>query len=131
MLLRVLPVGGDQIPNLTSFDQRHHLSWGDVAVDNISNPSVIKVHLKRSKCDQLQRGVDVYQGRAGGDLCPVAAVMHYVSRRGPVPGCFFLFGDSSPLTKGLQWSQFPDWCYYDGGPGGGQRLDDSDAGQVE
>ena len=87
------------IPNLTSFDQRHHLSWGDVAVDDTSNPSIIKVHLKRSKCDQLQRGVDVCLGRVGGDLCPVAAVMLYVSRRGPVPGCFFLFGDGSPLTK--------------------------------
>ena len=61
----------------------------NVAVDDVNNPTVVKVHLKRSKCDQLQRGVDVFRGQTGTDLCPVTAVMRYVSLRDPDPGCFF------------------------------------------
>ena len=33
------------------YDQVVHLSWGDVAVDSKTSPSMVKVHLKRSKCD--------------------------------------------------------------------------------
>ena len=45
------------------YDLAVHLSWGDVAVDNRTSPSMVKVHLKRSKCDQFGRGVDVVVGR--------------------------------------------------------------------
>ena len=87
------------IPGLTTFDGNCHLSWGDVAADDLSNPSVLRVHLKRSKCDQVGQGVDVFVGKTGCDLCPVGAVMQYVAQRGPDPGCFFRLHDGSPLTK--------------------------------
>ena len=87
------------VPSLTAFDQRWHLAWGDVSVDSVSDPAVLKVHLKRSKCDQLGQGVDVFVGRTGDNLCPVSAVMRYVAWRGLSSGCFFLLGDRSPLTK--------------------------------
>lgn len=77
------------VPTLTAFDERVHLAWGDVAVDNQKNPSSLRVHLKRSKCDQFGRGVDVYVGRTGSCLCPVAAVLAYMVSRGPGPGPFF------------------------------------------
>ncbi len=35
----------------STFNQVTSLSWGDVAVDSQSNPSMLRVHLKKSKCD--------------------------------------------------------------------------------
>ena len=64
------------IPSEKSFDCTKHLVWGDVSVDNSDNPQVVKVHLKRSKSDQLGKGVDVYMGKTDCSLCPVAAVTH-------------------------------------------------------
>jgi len=50
------------IPTLSSFNSSNHLSWGDVAVDSEDQPQVLKVHLRKSKVDQLGRGVDAYVG---------------------------------------------------------------------
>ncbi len=44
-------------------------------------------------------GVDVFVGRTGDCLCPVAAVLTYVAARGPAAGSFFRFADGTPLTK--------------------------------
>ena len=55
------------------FDPCVHLAWGDVSIDSRESPSIVKVHLKRSKCDQLQRGVDIFVGLTGDVLCPIAA----------------------------------------------------------
>ena len=51
------------------------------------------------KTDQLGRGVAVYIGATGDDLCPVAALLAYVAVRGEAPGPFFRFEDGTPLTK--------------------------------
>ena len=87
------------IPTAGSFVQEHHLAWGDVAADSEKRPSIIRVHLKKSKTDQIGKGVDVYLGRTGSSICPVEAVVAYVAVRGDSPGCFFRFEDQSPLTK--------------------------------
>jgi len=70
------------VPTVASFDGSKHLTWRDVAIDSVECPQTIKVHLKKSKTDQLGKGVDVYIGRTGDPLCPVVAVRHYVSMRG-------------------------------------------------
>ena len=36
--------------------------------------------------DQFGRGIDVYVGRRGGSLCPVAAILTYLARRWNDPG---------------------------------------------
>ena len=87
------------IPTMTGFDTTVHLAWGDVEVDDGTKPSLVKVHLKRSKTDQFGKGVDVFVGRTESTICPVAAIVHYVAARGSNPGCFFQFEDRTPLTK--------------------------------
>ena len=87
------------LPSQSAFDQRFHLAWGDVAADDGKPPSMIRIHLKRSKCDQLGKGVDVYLGRTCGPACPVSEMLGYIELRGPAPGPFFRFHDGSPLTK--------------------------------
>ena len=53
------------VPSTAAFDPTIHLSWGDVAVDDPANPSVIRFFLKRSKCDQFGSGVEVFVGKTG------------------------------------------------------------------
>ena len=86
------------VPAASAFDPAVHLAWGDVTCDG-RPASCVRVFLKRSKTDQFHRGVAVYLGATGNDLCPVAAVLAYVAVRGEDPGPFFRFGDGTPLTK--------------------------------
>ena len=87
------------VPAATAFDQTRHLAWGDVAVDQGRPPSSIRVFLKVSKCDQFGRGVAVFVGATSDELCPVAALLGYVTARGDQEGPFFLLRDGTPLTK--------------------------------
>ena len=58
-----------------------HLAWGDVSVDSIHQPRLLKTHLKVSKCDQTGRGVDVFMGRTNNKLCPLSACLPYMAIR--------------------------------------------------
>ena len=82
-----------------AFNPRLHMAWGDMAVDNPHATTMIRFCLKQSQTDQFGRGVDVIVGRTGLDLCPVAAVLAYVAKRGDQPGPFFLTTAKTPLTK--------------------------------
>ena len=55
------------------------MSIGDIAVDSHENPNVIRIYLRKSETDQLQKGVDTFIGRTGNDLCPVAAILAYIT----------------------------------------------------
>ena len=83
------------------FNASTHLVWGDVASDKANLPSMLRIHLKRSKCDQLGRGVDVLIGRTNSSLCPVEEVLWYANLRRSTPGSFFTFNDGAPLTKAV------------------------------
>ena len=76
-----------------------NLSWGDVAVDCKSSPTMVRIHLHRSKCDQFGRGVDIFLGRTDTMLCPVTAIVEYIRIRRDPPGAFFRMQDGSPASK--------------------------------
>ena len=82
-----------------AFDPRFHLTWGDVHINDVDAPTVVKVRLKRSKTDQMGKGVDVFIGATGSDTCPVAEIVQYVRLRGPSPGPFLCAQNGAPLTK--------------------------------
>ena len=88
-------------PSLTTFDPSVHLSWGDVTVDDRTRPTSLRVHLKRSKCDQFGAGVDVHIGRTASPLCPVTTVLAYMASRQCAAGPFFQDGLGRPLTKAV------------------------------
>ena len=75
------------------------LSWGDVTFNRTTDPSMVKVHLKQSKCDQFGAGVDIIVGRTNGPLCPITAILTYIARRQDQPGPFFLDSNLRPVTK--------------------------------
>ena len=89
------------LESMASFDQQRHLAWGDVAVDDPADPHMLRIHIKHSKTDQFLRGADIVMGRTGTDLCPVAAILGYITVRGSQPGPFFLNTQARPVTKSL------------------------------
>ena len=81
------------------YDEGAHLSFQDISVDSLTNPQHLQVRLKSSKTDPFRTGVDVFVGRTNSSLCPVAAVLAYLARRGPRPGPLFFFANGKPLTR--------------------------------
>ena len=75
------------------------LMWGDVAVDSHEKPTMVRLHLKRSKCDQFGTGADIIVGSTGLPLCPVTAILKYIAVRGPSPGVFFRRSATQPALK--------------------------------
>ena len=89
------------VPSMKDYDPEAHLSEGDVALDKLLNPSVARVHIKASKTDPFRKGVLVFLGSSGNDLCPVAAISAYLAVRGRDPGPFFRFLSGAPLSREL------------------------------
>ncbi len=87
------------VPSDSSFDGTVHLSFADVAVDDLAKPSMLKVHLKVSKTDPFGKGVDVVIGKTADDLYPVRAMLDYLLAKGAGPGPLFHFHDGKPLTR--------------------------------
>ena len=87
------------VPSDSSCDPATHLTVHDISVNDTTNPTWLKLHLKASKTDPFRKGVDVVVGRTNNKLCPVAAMLAYVAITGNNPGFLFKFQDGRPLTK--------------------------------
>ena len=88
-------------PSTSGLKGGHCVSVGDIAVDDPLNPSLVRIHLSHSKTDQFGKGVDIYLGRTGQDLCPVSAILAYLAVRGKEPGPLFKLRDGCFLTKNI------------------------------
>ena len=55
--------------------------------------------IKASKTDPFRRGVELFLGKTGSVLCPVAAVMDYLCVRGLAAGPLFTYSDGRYLTR--------------------------------
>ena len=84
-----------------AYDSDMHLSLADIALDDKNNPTVIQVTIKWSKTDPFRKGVELYLGKTGKDICPVCAIIPYLVIRGVKPGPLFVFADGLYLTR--QW----------------------------
>jgi len=76
-----------------------HLSFEDIAVDNVDLPPVISLNIKYSKTGQGRVGVWVILGRTEDVLCPVSALLNYLSQRGSKLEALFQWQDGKPLSK--------------------------------
>ena len=92
------------VPSKNTFDPSRHLAWGDISINDPASPRVLKVHLKKSKCDQLGQGVDVFVGRTHCPLYPVMAVLSCIVLRGTAAGPLFQSanGITSQVWQALQ-----------------------------
>ena len=98
-LLWFLQAGEMTTPDDGGYDPGAHLSFGDIAVDDPSSASFLRVRIKQSKTDPFRKGVDLFLGRTGSDICPVAALLSYLACRGSRPGPLFIFSDGRLLTR--------------------------------
>ena len=74
------------VPSQAAFNPAVHPAWGDVSTDEGQPPSTVLIFLKQKKMDQFGHGVAVFVGATGDELCPVQAVLAFVSLRRDVPG---------------------------------------------
>ena len=96
-----LRAGEMTVPNNQTFDPSVHLSVADIAVDDAKNPSVLQIKIEQSKMDPFRRGVNLYVGRTGSDLCAVSAMLSYLTAKGMAPGPLFRFADGRTLSRQL------------------------------
>ena len=75
-------------PFQSSFNPSVHPCYGDVTVDSTDIRSVIQVRLKASKTDPFRNDVSVYLGITNGAICPVAAILDFMVRRGLAIGIY-------------------------------------------
>ena len=94
-----LRAGEMTTPDKGGYDPAVHLSFEDVAIDDPQRPSFVRLTLKQSKTDPFRKGVDLYVGRTGSDLSPVAALLSYLLCRGSTAGPLFVFASGRPLTR--------------------------------
>ena len=88
-----------RVPSQSAFDPSVHLSVTDIAVD--------------CQHDRVRADQDVEDGPFPNGshylleqdgLCPVAALLSYLAKRGLAPGPLFRFDDGRPLTRlALVW----------------------------
>ena len=102
VFLWVLRMGEVVVPFVGAYDPDVHLSEADVKVDSRSKPSYIEVRIKASKTDVFRKGIIIYLGVTGNDLCPVAAVLSYLvsspKSAAKESHPFFCFSNNQPLT---------------------------------
>ena len=87
------------VPSYSEYDLVVHLSFGDVCLDNTTDPQFLEVTIKALKTGPFHQGVQVYLGRTNTDFCPVAAVFSYMVYRGTDSDPFFRYTRIQALTR--------------------------------
>ena len=59
---------GEAVAPEKNFDVSQHLTYADIAVDDLADPKQLQLNIKQSKTDPFSLGVKVWIGRTGGDL---------------------------------------------------------------
>ena len=87
------------VPSDEDYDPSLHLSVQDIAADDSKHPSVLRVTIKQSKMDPFRKRVDLFVGKTGSSLYPVAVMISYLCVRGMADGLLFKFMDGRVLTR--------------------------------
>ena len=84
--------GGTQLPPV---------QFADVAIDDHDSPTMIQVYLRRAKADPFGKGVEIFLGKTGQQLCPVTALLGYlgVIPRNPGDAPLFVNCEGALFTK--------------------------------
>ena len=73
-----------------TYDPSVHLSFSDIAVDNLERPAVLRLTIKQSKTDQFWKGVDLFLGKTDTDIRPVRALLNYLILHGTAQRPLFI-----------------------------------------
>ena len=94
-----LRVGEFTVPADNQYDESCHLSFSSISIDSRVNPQQLKVMIKQSKTDPFRKGVSIFLGATGKNLCPVRGILPYLAIRGNHSGPLFIFEDGRSLTR--------------------------------
>lgn len=94
-----LRAGEFLVPDGAQYDPGRHLSLSDINLVTSAPQWHFLVTIKASKTDQFFQGAQVVLGATGSDLCPVEALLDYLSSRGHGPGPLFILPDGGPLRR--------------------------------
>ena len=76
-----------------------HLALADVALTKVQSQRAVLLRIKTSKTDQLRIGTTLVLGATKAEICPVAALLDYLNRRGSSPGPLFITKGGAPLRQ--------------------------------
>lgn len=93
-----LRVGEMTIPSQSAYDSSVHLSLQNVELDSRVMPNIVWLTIMQSKTDPFRKGVKLCLGQTNSVVCPVKAILTYLTIRGNSPGCLFISKDQTPLT---------------------------------
>ena len=79
------------------FDPVHHLCRQDLSL--AADFSTCYLQIKTSKTDPFRRGCRIVLGATGDAVCPVLAILLYLSRRTQTVGPLFKFANGRPATR--------------------------------
>ena len=68
------------VENEASYDRNTHLSFRNLAVHNATSSLMISLNIKCSKTDQGRVCCQVILGKTVDDLCPIMALLDYLTR---------------------------------------------------
>ena len=71
----------------------------DISVDDLSKPAANSIYLRRSKTDQIGKGVMVHPEKMDQDICPVASLLAYLAIMGSSNSPLFRWSEERALTK--------------------------------
>ena len=94
-----LQAGEFTVPSAEAYDPDAHLNLNDLTLESHSDPSMARLHIKQSKTDPFQQGVEIFLGKTGTSICPVQAIVHYIGVHSSSQGLLFIFGNGIPLTR--------------------------------
>ena len=86
-------------PDDAEFDPQVHLGIEDLQYTHSDTQPYQTLHIKASKTDQFHVATAVTLGATKLEICPVAAVLDYLSLRSDAPGPLFRNGNESPLRR--------------------------------
>ena len=85
------------------FAMEEGLARQDVTVGDSTSGKMVKIHLKASKTDLFRVGVSLQVHSTSNDLCPVTALLAYLTVRDHLhkspQSSFFILPDFTPLTR--------------------------------
>ena len=65
-----------------SYELIKHLSFSDISVDSHTAPSLPRLSLRHPKTDHFGKGVAITLARNDSTICPVTALVNYLTVRG-------------------------------------------------
>ena len=68
-------------------------------IDSHTQPSLVRLLIKKSKTDQFGTGAHVFLARTNSDLCPVTAILNYLAIRPAAQGPMFIFDNGQYLSR--------------------------------